>query len=254
MFSEMLAGLPQRTKTTFWCSRDFRNEKKVLFGVCGISATRENCFLGFAGFPQQGKTAFWRLRDSRNEGKLLFGACGSPASISKNVLTIADFRRHTADFILTSNSRFCKVVRTSSGDSSSSASSFRLHPLTRAKSRERMAVGDTSGSGSSESDNSSRVTSSSSISSTSLALPIPFVTYASTNVAPSPSAVWCDGTAETSGIGGKTNGRLAMNVMEIFSSEPAPPFGRDMDAAWDRLLRLSDMAIMHAKSGTVRHL
>ena len=106
MFSEMLAGIPQRTKTAFWCSRDFRNEKKVLFGLCGIPATRKKCFWGFAGFPQQGKTAFWRLRDSRNEGKLLFGACGSPASISKNVLTIADFRRHTADFILTSNSRY----------------------------------------------------------------------------------------------------------------------------------------------------
>ena len=77
----------------------------MLFGVCGISATREKCFLMLAGFPQRGKTAFWRLRDSRNEGKVLFDACGIPASISKNVLTIADFRRHTADFILTSNSR-----------------------------------------------------------------------------------------------------------------------------------------------------
>ena len=105
MFLEMLAGIPQRTKTAFWRSRDFRNEKKVLFGVCGSPATRKKCFLGFAGVPQQGKTAFWRLRESRNEGKVLFGACGSPASISKNVLTVADFRRHTADFILTSNSR-----------------------------------------------------------------------------------------------------------------------------------------------------
>ena len=107
----MLAGIPQRTKTTFWCSRDFRNENKVLFGVCGSPATRKKCFLGFAGFPQQGKTAFWCLRDSRNEGKLLFGACGSPASISKNVLTIADFRRHTADFILTSNSHYGRDKR-----------------------------------------------------------------------------------------------------------------------------------------------
>ena len=111
MFSEMLAGIPQRTKTAFWRSRDFRNEEKVLFGLCGISATRENCFLMLAGIPQQGKTAFWRLRESRNEGKLLFGACGSPASISKNVLTIADFRRHTADFILTSNSRYYRALR-----------------------------------------------------------------------------------------------------------------------------------------------
>ena len=62
-YSTKLAGFPQRTKTTFWCSRDSRNEEKVLFGVCGIPATRKNCFLVLAGFPQQGKTAFWCLRE-----------------------------------------------------------------------------------------------------------------------------------------------------------------------------------------------
>jgi len=76
MFSEMLAGIPQRTKTTFWCSRDFRNEEKVLFGLCGIPATRKNCFLALAGFPQRGKTAFWCLRESRKHFQKRFDHCG----------------------------------------------------------------------------------------------------------------------------------------------------------------------------------
>ena len=81
-FGEMLAGIPQRGKTTFWCSRDSRNEEKLLFELCGIPATRKKCFLGFAGFPQRGKTAFWALRDSRKHFPKRFwpfGSCCRPS-------------------------------------------------------------------------------------------------------------------------------------------------------------------------------
>ena len=46
------AGFPQQGKTAFWRLRDSRNKEKLLFGACGISATRENCFLVLAGVPQ----------------------------------------------------------------------------------------------------------------------------------------------------------------------------------------------------------
>ena len=52
MFLEMLAGLPQREKSAFWCLRDFRNEEKLLFDACGSPATREKCFLVLAGVLQ----------------------------------------------------------------------------------------------------------------------------------------------------------------------------------------------------------
>ena len=66
---ETFAGIPQREKTAFWALRESRNEKKLLFELCGNPATRKNCFLSFAGVPQRGKTTF--------------GLCGSPAKPKK---------------------------------------------------------------------------------------------------------------------------------------------------------------------------
>ena len=72
----VLAGVPQREKSAFWCLRDFRNEEKLLFDACGNPATRKNCFLALAGVPQRGKSAFWCLRESRKHFQKRFGRCG----------------------------------------------------------------------------------------------------------------------------------------------------------------------------------
>ena len=88
VFLEMLAGLPQIKKRTFWRLRKFRKSKKERFGVCGTPANQKENVLAFAGLPQIKKRTFWRLRDSRKSKKERCGACGSSASTSKNTLVV----------------------------------------------------------------------------------------------------------------------------------------------------------------------
>ena len=88
-FSEVLAGLPQVSRKTFWCLRESRKCLEKLFGVCGSPASVSRNFLVFAGVPQVSRETFWCLRESRKCLEKLFGVCGSPASVSRNFLVFA---------------------------------------------------------------------------------------------------------------------------------------------------------------------
>jgi len=82
--------------------RESRKQQKVLFSICGSSASNKKCFSVFAEVPQATKSAFQHLRKFRKQQKVLFSICGSSASnkkyfsafaevpqgISKNVLAI----------------------------------------------------------------------------------------------------------------------------------------------------------------------
>ena len=88
VFLEMLAGLPQIKKRTFWRLRDSRKSKKERFGACGTPANQKKNVLALAEVPQIKKRTLWRLRDSRKSKKERFGACGSSASIPKSTLAV----------------------------------------------------------------------------------------------------------------------------------------------------------------------
>ena len=89
VFLEMLAGLPQIKKRTFWRLRKFRKSKRERFGACGSSANRKENVLAFAEVPQIKKRTFWPLRKFRKSKKERFGVCGTPANQKKNVLALA---------------------------------------------------------------------------------------------------------------------------------------------------------------------
>ena len=88
-FLEMLAGLPQIEKRTFWRLRKFRKSKRERFGVCGTPANQKKNVLALAEVPQIKKRTLWRLRDSRKSKKERFGACGSSANQKENALAFA---------------------------------------------------------------------------------------------------------------------------------------------------------------------
>ena len=80
-FSEVLAGLPQVSRKTFWRLRESRKCLEKLFGVCGSPASVSRNFLAFAGVPQVSRKTFWCLRESRKCLEKLFGVCGKSANV-----------------------------------------------------------------------------------------------------------------------------------------------------------------------------
>ena len=64
VFLEMLAGLPQIKKRTFWRLRKFRKSKKERFGVCGTPANQKKNVLALAEVPQALPKTHWSLQRS----------------------------------------------------------------------------------------------------------------------------------------------------------------------------------------------
>ena len=99
---EMLARVPQVSRETFWCLREFRKCLGKLFGVCGSPASNKKCFSAFAEVPQATKSTFQHLRKFRkSRGKCFgvcgysrkscgkcFGVCNTVASLSKGTLAV----------------------------------------------------------------------------------------------------------------------------------------------------------------------
>ena len=87
---EMLARVPQVSRETFWCLREFRKSHGELFDACGSSARAIFPILTLAEAPQTPFSPFGRLLKFRKGHFPLFHACGNSARAIFPILMLAE--------------------------------------------------------------------------------------------------------------------------------------------------------------------
>ena len=114
------AGMLQVPRKHGWRLQECCKSHGDTVGVCRNAASPTETRLAFAGILQVPRKHGWRLQECCKPHGNTVGVCGTPASPTEIRLAFAgmlqaprkygwrlrDFRRHSTDFILTSNSCF----------------------------------------------------------------------------------------------------------------------------------------------------
>ena len=86
---EMIAGMLQVSRKTFWTLQECCKRREKLFGLCRNAANATKNFLASAGMLQMLRKTFWSLQKCCKCREKLFGVCRNAANAAKNLLEFA---------------------------------------------------------------------------------------------------------------------------------------------------------------------